>query len=130
MMVLAIKINDSFLVCNFLKDGFCTPYRPNRKSNGGEILLYVREDIPSSSASSEETPIDAFYMELDLHQVKWLKNCSYSNYKNFISSHLNALCKTLDLYSPKYGKIVLLGELNNAVDKQYSFFNSCSLIKQ
>ena len=67
-------------------------------------------------------------MELDLHQVKWLKNCSYSPHKNFISSHLNALGKTLDLDSPKYGKIVLLGEFNKAVDEKYSFFNSCSLI--
>ena len=38
----------SFPVGSFLIDDFCIPYRLNQNSNGGGILLYVREDIPSN----------------------------------------------------------------------------------
>ena len=42
------KINESFPVGNFLLPGFIVPYRSDRDSKGGGILLYVREDIPQT----------------------------------------------------------------------------------
>ena len=41
------KIDNRFPVGNFITDGFSTPYRLDRDSNGGGIMLYVREYIPS-----------------------------------------------------------------------------------
>ena len=40
------KIDDSFPIANFLLNG--QPYRIDRNSSGGGIILYVKEDIPSN----------------------------------------------------------------------------------
>ena len=47
LMISETKIDDSFPITNFLIDGFSQPYRIDRSSSGGGIMLYVREDIPS-----------------------------------------------------------------------------------
>lgn len=44
-MISETKIDDSFPYSLFLIEGFSTPYRLDRASNGGGILLYIREDI-------------------------------------------------------------------------------------
>ena len=48
LMVSKTKIHNSFLVGNFVKDGFSTLYRLDRDSNGGGTLLYVKGDMPSN----------------------------------------------------------------------------------
>ena len=41
LMVSETKIDDTFPVGKFVIDGFSTPYRLDRDSNGGGIMLYV-----------------------------------------------------------------------------------------
>ena len=47
-MISETKIDDSFPFAHFLIEGFCTPYRFDRNSKGGDILLYDRKYIPSN----------------------------------------------------------------------------------
>ena len=47
-MIPETKIDDSFPVGQFLIEGFCTPYKLDRNSKDGGILLYAREGIPSN----------------------------------------------------------------------------------
>ena len=47
LMISETKINDTFLDSQFLIQGFSVPYRLDRAAKEGEILLYIREDIPS-----------------------------------------------------------------------------------
>ena len=42
------KIDNSYPTGIFVINGFSTPYRLNRVSNHGGVMLYVREDIPSN----------------------------------------------------------------------------------
>ena len=63
LMISETKIDDSFPVSQFLIEGFCTPYRLDRNSKGGGILLYVREDIPSNLITVDINPIENFYVE-------------------------------------------------------------------
>ena len=71
LMVFETKIDDSFPVGNFVIDGFSTHYRLDRDSNGGGIMLYVREDIPSNLlATDEKNRIESFYVELNLCNEK------------------------------------------------------------
>ena len=94
------KIDYSFPVGNFVIDGFSTPYRLDRDSNGGGVMLYVREDIPSNLlATDEKNHIESFYVELNLRNKKWLINCSYNPNKTMICNHLDALSTYLDLHS-------------------------------
>ena len=46
LMVCETKLDDSFPEGQFLIEGFHSPFRFDRNRNGGEIVLYVREDIP------------------------------------------------------------------------------------
>ena len=41
------KLDDSFPSAQFMLKNFGIPYRLDRNSNGGGLLLYVRDDIPS-----------------------------------------------------------------------------------
>ena len=45
-------------------------------SLGGGILLYVREDIPTNLIEVATKPIEAFYIEINLRNDKWLISCS------------------------------------------------------
>ena len=102
--VSATKIDDSFPIGNLLIDGFSTPYRLDRNSNGHGLMLFVREDIPSNLVEAEPKPIEGFYIELNLRNGKWLLNCSYNPHKNNIGNHLKALSDLLDSHSPTYEK--------------------------
>ena len=53
LLISEIKIDDSFPNGNFLIDGFSMPYRLDRNSNDGRLMLFVREDIPSSLVEGE-----------------------------------------------------------------------------
>ena len=77
-MISEKKIDDRFPVGQFLIEGFCTSYRLDRNSNGGGILLYVREDIPSDFITVDINPIESLYVKLNLRHNKWLINCSYN----------------------------------------------------
>ena len=41
------KIDDSFPFQQFIISGFAAPFRLDRNADGGGILIYIREDIPS-----------------------------------------------------------------------------------
>ena len=41
LLVSETKIDDSFPNGNFLLDGFSTPYKLDRNSNGGGVMLFV-----------------------------------------------------------------------------------------
>ena len=41
------KLDSSFPSAPFQMHGYTTPYRLDRDANGGGLLLYAREDIPS-----------------------------------------------------------------------------------
>ena len=96
-MISKTKIDDSFLVANFLMGGFSSPHRLDQDSMGKGILLYGREDIPSNLLSVETNLIVSFYVELNLRNGKWLINCSYNPHKNMIENHFRELSENLDL---------------------------------
>ena len=66
LMISETKIDDSFPIANFLIDGFSQPYRIDRNSSGGGIMLYVREDIPPSLLKVESLPIEGFFTKRKL----------------------------------------------------------------
>ena len=52
LLISETKIDSSFPTAQFKIEGYTT-YRLDRNSNGGGILLYVREDIPSTFLNTE-----------------------------------------------------------------------------
>ena len=52
----------------FKINGFNTPFRLDRNSSSGGIILFVREDIPAKVVDSEKPPIEGFYVEINLRK--------------------------------------------------------------
>ena len=118
LMIFETKIDDSSLLGNFLTCRFSKPYRLDRDSLGGGILLYVREDIPTNLTEVETKPIEGFYVELNVRNDKWFINCSYNPHKNIIENHLRAISEKLDIYSTSYGNFIILGDFNIEMEEQ------------
>ena len=66
----------------------------------------------------ETKPVEAFYVEKNLHNDRWLINCSYSPHKNTIGNHLRILSEKLDIYSSSYSNFIILGDFNIEVKEQ------------
>ena len=54
LMISKPKVEDSFPIRNFLIDGFSTPYRSDRDSKEGGIMLFVKEDMPCNLLAIEK----------------------------------------------------------------------------
>ena len=82
-MVSETKIDDTFPDSQFLIEGFSKPFRLDRTAKSGEILLYIREDIPCKSIKQITLNIsfEGFSVELNLRSKKWLLGSSYDQYK-------------------------------------------------
>ena len=95
--------------------GFCKPYRLDRCSNGGGLLLYIREDIPSRLLTEYKPPenVECLFVEINIGKKKWLLCCSYNPHKNNISNHLYDLNKGLDVCLKHYDNLLILGDRNS-----------------
>ena len=111
LLISETKIDSSFPTAQFKIEGYAT-YKLDRNSNGGGILLDVREDIPSILLNTELL-IEGFCIEINIRKKKWLLVCTYNPNKNVISNHLEEIGKNLDNYSSKYDNFILLGDLNS-----------------
>ena len=116
LVISETKLDDSFPTGQFKILGYASPFRLDRDENGGGIMVFVREDIPVKFLSSENKPIEAFFFELNFHKKKWLVCCSYNPNKNNISSHLEALRRSLDIYSALFENTILVGDFNVEVN--------------
>ena len=115
-MVTETKLDDSFPVSQFNVEGFSMPFRLDRNKNGGGIILYIRSYIVASKLTSFtfSNDVEAFFIEINLKDYKWMICCSYNSYRTFVSNHLDHIAKGINTYSKKYEKILLMGDFNVA----------------
>ena len=108
------KTDESFPSEQFLVDGFSRPYRLDRCTNGGGMLLYVRDDISSCLLTEYrlQDNTECLIIEINITKKKWLFSCLHNPNKNDISEHLHGLSKGLDTHISQYDNIILLGDLN------------------
>ena len=99
-------------------------YNDNNRCDRGEkeggLLLYVREDVPSTLLKID-SEIEAFYVKLAIRKKKWLC-CSYKWFywiviiqsnETFITKHLAVIGRYWDLFSSKYHNFILLADFNS-----------------
>ena len=93
LLISETKLGECFPIGQFQIEDFSTPYRKDRDKNGGGILLYVREDIPSKLVSfkNDDTNIEHFFIGINLRKRNWLLSYSYNPLSNLIETHLNDL---------------------------------------
>ena len=74
LVLVETKIDDTFPESQFFINGFSKPYRIDRNRNGGGVMIYVRQDIPSKRLSKHNLPsdIECLRVEINLRKSKWL----------------------------------------------------------
>ena len=111
LLISETKIDSSFPSAQFHLEGYATPYRLDRNANGGGILLYIREDIPSKLLNTDLS-IEGFFVEIRLRKKKWLLCSSYNPKKNLIANHLKCIGRNLDSQLGQYENFILMGDFN------------------
>ena len=108
------KIDESFPEGQFLIPGYKKPYRKDRNRNGGGIIVYVREDIPSRKLDQFmlDDDIEGIFIEINLRKSKWLMLATYRPPSSSKSQYLNSIGNAVDFYSKTYKNVVLLGDFN------------------
>ena len=72
-------------------------YRLDRNSDGEQLLLYVRQDIPSKFRKvKSDCNIESICVEVHLRKRKWFMNGSYNPNNSFILNHLECLNRIID----------------------------------
>ena len=66
------KIGDTFLHPLYHLKDFSNPYRLDRNSHGGGILVYVKDNIPSNLVNLDQKfeNFEGFFIELELPKKK------------------------------------------------------------
>ena len=114
LMVSETKLDSSFPQAQFRIEGYASPFRYDRNSHGGGILLFIREDILTKIISI--TPLKDFeriFVELNFRKKKIVLCCSYNPHKNLIPNHLNIFGKMLDTQMKIYDNFLIVGDLNS-----------------
>ena len=83
LLISETKLDDSFPSAQFLLNGFSKPYRLDRCSNGGGILLYIRDDIPARLLSNSNKT-ESIFVEINFRKKKWLICASYNLHKSHL----------------------------------------------
>ena len=94
-----------FPTAQFHIDGY-TIYRRDRNENGGGLLLYVRNDVPSTLFKIHPN-FEAFDVEWNIRKKKSFLYCAYNPNKNLIKNHLDEIGRNLDLLPSKYDNFIL-----------------------
>lgn len=71
-------------------------------------MLFVRQDIPWRIVSTENFPTDAFFVEINPRNKKWLLRCSHNPNIENTENHFETLSKSSTSYSPSYENLVIV----------------------
>ena len=87
LVLVETKVDVSFPESQFIIEGYSIPYRLDRNRNGGGVMIYVREDIPSKKLKKHTflDDIEGLFIEINLKKCKWLLLGSYHPLVNLIN---------------------------------------------
>ena len=113
LVITESKLDQSFPESQFFINRFSKPFRKDRNRHGGELLMYLKEDIPQKELSFNlPSDIEIIIIELNINKIKWLVCGCYhppSESDEYFFYHLG---KVLDDFSTKHDGFVLLGDFN------------------
>ena len=78
LMIPETKLDGTFPHALYHLKDFSNPYRLDRNSHGGGILVYVIDNIPSNLVKADQKlgNFEGFFIELELSKKdKWLLSC-------------------------------------------------------
>ena len=74
LVVCETNLDETFPISQFHMDGFSLPYRLDRNRNGGGVMIFVKEFIPSKLLTKHNFPsdVEGLFVELNFRKSKWL----------------------------------------------------------
>ena len=137
LVVTETKIDASYPTSQFEINGFGSPFRLDRNTHGGGVMIYVREHLTCKLIPFQNKPddIECIFFELNLRKKKWLIMGGYNPAKESTSYFLDHVSKNLDKTLANYDHILILGDLNSTMSEVpmqnfCELYNLENLIKQ
>ena len=97
------------------------PYRLNRNRNGGGVIIYITEDIPSKVLRKHLFPNDmeGIFVEINFRESRWLLWSTYHFPSQSVQYYFDNIDKALDVYC-QYEKVVVLieGDFNAQIGEK------------
>ena len=108
LIISETKIDESFPLNQFIIEGFSSPFREDRNTQGGGLIIYVREDIPSKRLTAHKLPhnVEEIFIELVINKSKWFP---IGGYNPHVLRHIS---KMVDASIRKYENFLLSGNFN------------------
>ena len=122
LIITESKLDETFPDSQFTMDGNPPPppFRCDRNSNGGGIIIYAREDIPWKELKELKVHhipqlyfLEGIFLEVNLKKSKWLLFGGYNPSKDSIPHFLHQLSSSFDKLMHNYDNIILLGDFNS-----------------
>ena len=117
LVIQETKLDPSFPTTQFMINGYKKPYRLDRNRNGGGVIIYIREDIPSRELHKHNFTkyIEGLFVEVNLRKMKILLfgtyHSTHPDYDLKDIQYLEQIGLALDVYS-NYEKFLLVGDFN------------------
>ena len=108
------KLDASYPMAQLMMEGFRNPFRLDRNSFGGGLLIYVRSNIPCKLVHKHlfSDNIEGIFIEINLRKSKWLLFGTYHPPSQNDNFYFNNIGRALDVYTQQYDKILLVGDFN------------------
>ena len=123
LVIQETKLDSSFPIEQFIIPGYSKPYRLDRNRNGGGVIVYVREDIPSKELKKHNFTknVEGIFLEINLRKTKLLLFATYhSTHPDYGLSdreYLHQVGLALDVYS-NYDKFLLAWDFNMSENQE------------
>ena len=101
LVVCSIKLDETFPNSQFHMDGFSLPYKLDKNRNGGGVMTFVKEDIPSKFLTKHNFPsdVESLFVELNLRKSKWLLFGNYPPAAQSDQCFFKCIDEAFDTYS-------------------------------
>ena len=111
LIITETKLDETYPISQFHINGYSMPYRLDRNRNGGGVIIYVREDVPSKILRKHFLPndIEGIFVEINFRKSKWLLCGTYHPPSQSDQYYFDNIDEALDVYC-QYEKIMLAGD--------------------
>ena len=111
------KLDETFPEGQFYIDGFLPPFRKDRNSYGGGVMIFVRDSIPVKVLDTTlPNENESIFLELNLKNNKWLLMGTYRPPSQCSKLYYSQINQVLEQYSQLYDNVLLAGDFNEEID--------------
>ena len=120
LVIQETKLDETFPERAFMIPGYKKPFRKDRNSHGGGIMVFIRDDIPSREVPQIQgfSDLEGIFVEINLRKSKWLLFATYKPPSFSKNNYFSLVNKALDAYGSKFENIILMGDLNTTNDDE------------